>query len=628
MMDSPRLNVSKSKTASAPMRTIRFTLELEQTTDVDFPEFSYAELFEKAKSAERAKWTSNSADSNRKRDDDERREIEQIAAQMEAKYGSGGESASKRRVHDEDYIDVGSGYDETDPFVDNSEAHDDFVPFHLEPQHGGFYVNSGELYFSENQKKTETESNGGCDDDDDGDFQKKKAPRLFKLKPPKTKKTKDGKFEPKQKRAKIVNRQGTPTSLPVVAKVKKMVIKDRPDSDKTAPPAAAAAAATQTAVATPTILEDWPQDFPEYLKTEIEEWKQDVLKDNAMSKQPPKHFQSCYNSRLIKIGRQTMALKPKKYQTRVYDYLTSFLPATKGTLLKRLKDLLSAEHKELMKEPLEKLKLGIETCMLEQVGKLEERRKTLLESQEKFIEDDLSDDGGDNGTVPLKRFVWTEELKDRLCNLVSAKIQAIREINKHLIDPPAQILSFLKDEVKVLWPSGWMNSKILYEVSRKAHDSFTQLKVKKKKDPPMQPKPKPPPPLTKPLLAMEPLKLNVSLGSALSQHSYSLPPSSSQPAPSSNSSLSPPSIFISSSSSQPASLPPLPPPPPPPAAAAFVPQSPTVRLVSSPLQQQPQQLQQVGILNMNVPVSLFKNVQMTQRSFPSSAHADHSKPNT
>ena len=56
------------------------------------------------------------------------------------------------------------------------------------------------------------------------------------------------------------------------------VIKDRPDSDKTAPPAAAAAAATQTAVATPTILEDWPQDFPEYLKTEIEEWKQ-VHKD-------------------------------------------------------------------------------------------------------------------------------------------------------------------------------------------------------------------------------------------------------------------------------------------------------------------------------------------------------------
>lgn len=30
--------------------------------------------------------------------------------------------AGKRAVHEEDYVDVACGYDETDPFVDNSEA--------------------------------------------------------------------------------------------------------------------------------------------------------------------------------------------------------------------------------------------------------------------------------------------------------------------------------------------------------------------------------------------------------------------------------------------------------------------------------------------------------------------------
>ncbi|KAK2704812.1 hypothetical protein QYM36_017007 [Artemia franciscana] len=46
-----------------------------------------------------------------------------------------------------DFINIGEGYDETDPFIDNSDAYDPYVPPNLVPIHGEFYVNSGRLKF-------------------------------------------------------------------------------------------------------------------------------------------------------------------------------------------------------------------------------------------------------------------------------------------------------------------------------------------------------------------------------------------------------------------------------------------------------------------------------------------------
>eukprot|EP00118_Oscarella_pearsei_P014506 m.124507 g.124507 ORF g.124507 m.124507 type:complete len:248 (+) comp37850_c0_seq6:106-849(+) len=206
MLQTPGMGLTSiGKNDSPSQRTIRFSVELEQTTETDFPEFSYAKLLEKARKRTRTSLspsniigdvelpaksdgkTKTEPESGEMEDDvnrDERREIEQIAAKMEAKYGTS--VAGNRRVHDEDYVDVGSGYDETDPFVDNTEAHDDFVPFHLEPQYGGFYVNSGELYFTEQSKdesvlENEKQPLNGKDEEDDDFQQKRSAPRVCVL---------------------------------------------------------------------------------------------------------------------------------------------------------------------------------------------------------------------------------------------------------------------------------------------------------------------------------------------------------------------------------------------------------------------------------------------------------------
>lgn len=70
---------------------------------------------------------------------------------LEAKYSNFGNTAKfdkkKRRRHEriEDFIDMGEGYDQEDDFIDDSEAHEIFVPQQYDTWHGGFYVNQGLL---------------------------------------------------------------------------------------------------------------------------------------------------------------------------------------------------------------------------------------------------------------------------------------------------------------------------------------------------------------------------------------------------------------------------------------------------------------------------------------------------
>jgi len=80
---------------------------------------------------------------------DDEDQLKAMAAKFEAKYATAKDKVKKKKKERklDDYADLGYGYDSDDPFIDNSDVHDEIVPETLAPAHGGFYVNCGKLEF-------------------------------------------------------------------------------------------------------------------------------------------------------------------------------------------------------------------------------------------------------------------------------------------------------------------------------------------------------------------------------------------------------------------------------------------------------------------------------------------------
>ncbi|XP_053325023.1 ubinuclein-2 [Spea bombifrons] len=186
-----------------PRVTVRLEWPLSEATEEGCPEFSYPELLQNELKRRRVVTVGSVKEERAQNDpfnDDERErmEVESLAKKFEAKYG--GKVRKHRKDRMQDLIDIGYGYDETDPFIDNSEAYDELVPASLTTKHGGFYINTGTLQFrpasdSENEdfvesKKHKTSKVSKLKEDDrlvkkrkrkEESAEKEKPPRKLKV---------------------------------------------------------------------------------------------------------------------------------------------------------------------------------------------------------------------------------------------------------------------------------------------------------------------------------------------------------------------------------------------------------------------------------------------------------------
>ncbi|XP_038618163.1 ubinuclein-1 isoform X3 [Tachyglossus aculeatus] len=168
--------------AATASTAVRMSLTLFEPDHKRCPEFYYPELVKIA----RGRGRSLPPVDKQKKDlsdpfndeEKERDKVEALARKFEEKYG--GKRCRKDRL--QDLIDMGYGYDESDSFIDNSEAYDELVPASLTTKYGGFYINSGTLQFRQAS-------------DSEDDFVKEK-----KKKSPKKRKLKDGSEKVKKKR--------------------------------------------------------------------------------------------------------------------------------------------------------------------------------------------------------------------------------------------------------------------------------------------------------------------------------------------------------------------------------------------------------------------------------------------
>ncbi|XP_019508788.1 PREDICTED: ubinuclein-2 [Hipposideros armiger] len=166
----PRESASRAEPPQKPPReTVRLELVLKDPTDESCVEFSYPELLLCGEQRNLKKPVPTEDPFNDERH--ERQEVEMLAKKFEMKYG--GKSRKHRKDRLQDLIDIGFGYDETDPFIDNSEAYDELVPASLTTKYGGFYINTGTLQF---RQASDTE------EEDTTDNQKHKPPKIPKIK--------------------------------------------------------------------------------------------------------------------------------------------------------------------------------------------------------------------------------------------------------------------------------------------------------------------------------------------------------------------------------------------------------------------------------------------------------------
>uniref|UniRef100_A0A4W3GDE5 Ubinuclein 2 n=1 Tax=Callorhinchus milii TaxID=7868 RepID=A0A4W3GDE5_CALMI len=159
---------------------VRLQLSLSEPSDRSSTEYSYSELLREARVRPEGHLGINplcsknsaNADDPFNAEEKERKEVEALAKKFEEKYGQKNHKRRKDRM--QDLIDMGYGYDETDPFIDNSEAYDELVPASLTTKYGGFYINAGTLQF---RQTSDTEDEDGKFKDGEDRISKKQKRR-------------------------------------------------------------------------------------------------------------------------------------------------------------------------------------------------------------------------------------------------------------------------------------------------------------------------------------------------------------------------------------------------------------------------------------------------------------------
>uniref|UniRef100_A0A452RKD0 Ubinuclein 2 n=1 Tax=Ursus americanus TaxID=9643 RepID=A0A452RKD0_URSAM len=417
----PRESASRAEPQQRPPReTVRLELVLKDPTDESCVEFSYPELLLCGEQRKKPIHTEDPFNDEHQ----ERQEVEMLAKKFEMKYG--GKPRKHRKDRLQDLIDIGFGYDETDPFIDNSEA---FLLFNN--KYGGFYINTGTLQFRP-ASDTEVED----------DYRQPKA-QATQSKFIQVVALNSHKSEKKKKRYK--------DSLSLAAMIRKFqkekdALKKEPNpkvpvnlttSSLHKPPSNAVALGndvtdlnlnsadpdlpifvgtnehelfqeaenalemlddfdfdrlldaasdgsplsesggengntTQPTYASqvmPKVVPTLPEGLPVLLEKRIEDLRVAAkLFDEEGRK---KFFTQDMNNILLDIELQLQELGPV-IRSGVYSHLEAFVPCNKETLVKRLKKLHLNVQDDRLREPLQKLKLAVSNVMPEQLFKYQE----------------------------------------------------------------------------------------------------------------------------------------------------------------------------------------------------------------------------------------------------------------
>uniref|UniRef100_A0A7M4F5Z5 Ubinuclein 1 n=1 Tax=Crocodylus porosus TaxID=8502 RepID=A0A7M4F5Z5_CROPO len=464
---------------------VRITLTLFEPDHKRCPEFFYPELLKNT----RGKLKGVSSGDKRKDHTDpfndeerERHKVEALARKFEEKYG--GKKRRKDRI--QDLIDMGYGYDESDSFIDNSEAYDELVPASLTTKYGGFYINSGTLQF---RQASESE-------DDFIKEKKKKSPKKRKLKEggeKMKKKKKDDSYdkEKKSKKSKFPKAGFTALNASKEKKKKKYsgalsvkemlkkfqkekeAQKKRDEEQKmvSLSPAEAPAPREVETMSDPLLSLFGHASDNDLLQavTAVDSLNDLDLDLERLFNESPEG--SPFHD--VEDGSDPLGMGLEQ-EFKQPPSLPEGLPAP---LERRIKELTQAARAAEGEGKQRFFTQDVNNIILEMLE--EEKDK---EQRDRICSDEEDDEekGGKRIMGPRKKFQWNDEIRELLCHAVKMKVDGY-ELEKNKVQSLEDYLkTFLDAEVKALWPKGWMQARTLFKESRRVHGHLTSILAKKK----------------------------------------------------------------------------------------------------------------------------------------------------
>ncbi|XP_060725071.1 ubinuclein-2a isoform X1 [Tachysurus vachellii] len=522
----------------AQRHTVRININLPESNELSFPEYSYSELLQTRKSSPAVKQTHGPYDDEQR----QKQEAEALARKFEDKYGSGCRTKHKDRV--QDLIDIGFGYDENDSFIDNSEAYDELVPASLTTKLGGFYINTGTLQF---RNTSETESDDGertadtSKGDEESEVKKRKRRDEAELEDEEKKKMKNNRLTKSGAACRLEKKS---KKLMLASMLKRFVSEKKEMSklnlthntqllhgdfllsDLTSDPATMSLLTSANESELQDLLNDLdfssldsapqmnnglmctgaslrtadgacvnpeaeivcppppplPKGLPAPLVKRIEDLRAASRQFDEEGRK--KFFTLDMNNILLDIELQVQQQSPS-VRSAVYSHLEAFVPCNKEALLKRLKKLSLNIQDDRLRTPLLKLKLAVCSVMPEQTARYnmdcmaKVAAKQQMEDGERNVsEDEEEEKPGKRVMGPRKKFIWDDKLRTLLCNLVRVKLRCYEQ-EKSSLSVEDYLKVFMENEVKPLWPKGWMQARMLFKESRTVHGHLTDL-VKKR----------------------------------------------------------------------------------------------------------------------------------------------------
>uniref|UniRef100_A0A3Q3MQY2 Ubinuclein 2a n=1 Tax=Mastacembelus armatus TaxID=205130 RepID=A0A3Q3MQY2_9TELE len=562
--------------------TVRLNLPLSEPDDRSSAEFNYGELIQnlQAKSNHPGLASAHNPDDPFNDEERERLQVEALAKKFENKYGNTGKKKRKDRM--QDLIDIGFGYDETDPFIDNSEAYDELVPASLTTKLGGFYINTGTLQFR-------------AASDSEGEEEKKLSDNREQVIKKRKKKDVNNAEEKNPKKSRVPKQGVTPLNLhrPEKKKRKKLMkdslylaamlrrftrekeeikkrnpsigkpglaagVANKPHSansgnhllasnsthlqgntansdlslaDITSDPAVMSLLGSanerelqdllgdldfslldtdqQHAMATarengilgvgvptlkaaasggggqgrsqgsssglfpPPLL---PDGLPAPLIKRIEDLRAASRQFDQEGRK--KFFTLDMNNILLDIELQVQE-QPPEVRSEIYSHMEAFVPCNKEALLKRLKKLSLNIQDDRLRTPLLKLKLAVCSVMPEQIARYnmdcmaKVAKQQSEEGEKNGSEEEDEEKPGKRVIGPRKKFIWDDKLRNLLCSLVQVKLSCYEMESQCSLSVEDYLKAFLENEVKPLWPKGWMQARILFKESLAVHSHLT-----------------------------------------------------------------------------------------------------------------------------------------------------------